>query len=89
MKLDIIHKYSKRHLHNVDKNSTIFTTKNKELAIFGQTLSDVKKKLIDFNDVWMQGGRYGSNKAQIIPEENLTKILSFDKASEQLNQFNK
>lgn len=71
------------------KNSTIFTTKNKELAIFGQTLSDVKKKLIDFNDVWMQGGRYGSNKAQIIPEENLTKVLSFDKASEQLNQFNK
>lgn len=66
----------------------IFTTKNKELAIFGQTLSEVKKKLIDFNEIWMQGGRFGSSKLQLIPEENLIKELSLDEAEQQLKSLN-
>lgn len=37
----------------------------------------------------MQGGRFGSNKSQLIPEANLTKILSFDEASKQLEDFNR
>lgn len=86
--MSILHKYSKLRIHNAIIISTIFTTKNKELAVFGQTLSDINKKLVNFNDIWMQGGRLGSNKAQIIPEENLTKVLSFDEASTQLESFN-
>lgn len=66
----------------------IFTTKNKELAIFGQTLSDVKKKLIDFNEIWMQGGRFSSSKSQLIPEKNLIKELSLDEAEQQLKSLN-
>lgn len=65
----------------------IFTTKNKELAIFGQSLSEIKKKLIDFNEIWMQGGRYSSNKPQLIPEEDLIKELSFDEAKNKLDNF--
>ena len=66
----------------------IFTTKNRELAILGKTLSDVRQKLIDFNEIWMPGGRYGSNKAQIIPVANLTKVLSLDEAEQQLKSLN-
>lgn len=40
----------------------IFTTKNNELAILGKTLDDIRNKLIDFQEVCMSGGRYGSNK---------------------------
>ncbi len=66
----------------------IFTTKNKELAIFGQTLSDVRKRLIDFNDIWMQGGKFGSSKSQLIPKENIIKELSLDDAEKQLKSLN-
>lgn len=37
----------------------------------------------------MSGGRYGSNKPQIIPEENLNKKLSLDEAEQQLKSLNK
>ena len=75
-------------IHNTKHNSMILTTKNKELAIFGQTLNDVKKKLIDFNDIWMQGGRFGSSKQQFIPEEKIIKELSLDEAVQQLKSLN-
>ena len=71
------------------KFSPIFKTKNNELAIFGNTLDDIRQKLIRFNEVKMQGGVWGSNKSQIIPEENLIKELSFDEAKLQLDDFNK
>ena len=67
----------------------IFSTKSNQLAIFGKTLDEVKQKLISFNDVWMAGGKLGSNKPQIIPETNLTKVLSFDEARKQLEDFNR
>ena len=65
----------------------IIKTKNKELSIFDKTLSDVRQKLINFNETWMQGGRYDLPNAQIIPEENLTKILSLDQAQQQLDSL--
>ena len=69
--------------------SMIFSTKSNQLAIFGKTLDEVKQKLISFNDVWMAGGKLGSNKPQTIPETNLTKVLSFDEARKQLEDFNR
>ena len=48
-------------LHNIRFNSTIFTTKNKELAIFGNTLSEIQGKVIDFFDAFERGGIKGQN----------------------------
>lgn len=70
-------------------NSTIFTTKNNQLAVFGKTVDDIRGKLIDFENIWIQGGRYSSNKPQIIPEENLIRDLPFDEAKKMLDSFNK
>lgn len=75
--------------NNISKNnSTIFTTKNNELAIFGQTLDDIREKLINFNDVIMQGGTFGSSKKQLIPENELTKIISNDEAKSIVDTLN-
>lgn len=75
--------------NNISKNnSTIFTTKNNELAIFGQTIDDVREKLINFNDVIMQGGTFGSSKKQLIPENELTKIISNDEAKSIVDTLN-
>lgn len=70
-------------------NSTIFKTQNNELVIFGQTLNKIREKLINFNEIWMQGGRINSTKSQLIPKENLINELSFDEARNQLDEFNK
>ena len=67
----------------------IFKTKNNELAIFGQTLNNVKKTLTDTKNVWMQDNKFSFNKTQIIPDENLIKELSFDEAKKILDSFNK
>lgn len=75
--------------NNISKNnSTIFTTKNNELTIFGQTIDDVREKLINFNDVIMQGGTLGSSKKQLIPENELTKIISNDEAKSIVDTLN-
>lgn len=37
----------------------IFITKNNELAILGKTIDDIRKKLINFNDIIMQGASFG------------------------------
>lgn len=50
-------------LHNIHFNSTIFTTKNKELAIFGKTLDDIKDKIIKLSNVYEQYGLLGENGA--------------------------
>ena len=65
----------------------ILTIKSKQLAIFGKTLDEIRQKLITLNSVRNQYGwfgrdgvfnsLFGSNKPQIIPEANLTKVLSF------------
>lgn len=39
--------------------SMIFTTKNKELAIFGKTIAEAKGILIDFFDAFERGGING------------------------------
>lgn len=44
-------------------NSTIFTTKNNELAILGNTLDDVREKFINFITVYEQYGLKGENGA--------------------------
>lgn len=77
----------------------IFSTKNKQLAIFGKTLDDIRTKFINLSTVFEQYGLsgkngviaslFGSNKSQIIPETNLTKVLSFDEANKQLEDFNR
>lgn len=74
--------------NNIKNNSMIFTTKNNELAIFGQTLDDIRKKLIDFNDVIMQGGIFRNNKMQLISEDNLTEIVSNEDASAIVSNLN-
>lgn len=77
----------------------IFSTKNKQLAIFGKTIDDIRTKLIKFSEIHDQydyfgkngvfASLFGSNKSQLIPEANLTKILSFDEANKQLEDFNR
>ncbi len=71
-------------------NSTIFTAKNNELAIFGKTIDDVRKKLIYFNDVIMQGGSFGknANAKQLIPTEKLFKELSNNEAKKIVDTLN-
>ena len=68
----------------------IFTTKNNELAIFGKTIDDVRKKLIDFNDVIMQGGSFSKNAStkQLIPTEKLFKELSNNEAKKIVDTLN-
>ena len=68
----------------------IFKTKNDELAIFGQTLTDVRNKLIDFDEIIMQGASWGnkSNKSQLIADNNLYKELSPENASEIVQTLN-
>lgn len=48
-------------LHDIRLNSTIFTTKNKELAIFGKTLSETREKLIAFFEAFERGGIKGQD----------------------------
>lgn len=65
----------------------------------GNTIDDIRKKFISLSTVYEQYGLFDKNgvfaslfnstKAQIIPEANLTKILSFDEASKQLEDFNR
>ena len=66
----------------------IFGTKNNQLAIFGQTLDDVREKLIAFDEVMMQGGSFGSNTLKLIPEEKLTQIISEEDASDIVTHLN-
>lgn len=68
--------------------SLIFTTKNDELAIFGQTLDDVKRKLIDFNNITMQGGVISSSKMQLIPESKIIQELTSLQSKEIVNVLN-
>lgn len=48
-------------IHNTKLYSTIFTTKNKELAIFGKTLSKTREKLIAFFEAFERGGIKGQD----------------------------
>ncbi len=48
-------------LHDIRLNSTIFTTKNKELAIFGKTLSETRGKVIEFFTAFKRGGIKGQD----------------------------
>lgn len=72
----------------LNNKSLIFTTKNDELAIFGQTIDDVRNKLINFNDVIMQGGTIASNKKQIIPASKLIQELTSVEGKEIVNILN-
>ncbi len=67
--------------------STIFTTKNNELTVFGNTLQSIKSKLITLNKTELQSGNNSALK--YTPTEYLTKELSFDEAKKQLDSFNK
>lgn len=84
MPLDKAQKYN---LCNDKLNSLIFATKNNQLTIFGQTLDNIRNKLIHFNEIWIQGEK-PSAKSQIIPDEKLIQELSFDQAKEMLDSFN-
>ena len=50
-------------LHNIHFNSTIFTTKNKELAIFGNTIDEINIKWKDFVKNVKVGNLFGENGA--------------------------
>ena len=68
----------------------IFTTKNNELAIFGKTIDDVRKKLIDFNDVIMQGGSFGEKaKNKLIPYSQMFTELSNNEAKSIVDTLNR
>lgn len=82
-----LHKAQKYNLCNDKLNSLIFATKNNQLTIFGQTLDNIRNKLIHFNEIWIQGEK-PSAKSQIIPDEKLIQELSFDQAKEMLDSFN-
>ena len=66
-------------------NSTIFTTKNKELAIFGKTIDDIKNKIDKFNEVKTKNGLFGENGAlaSLFSGKKLNNILT----QETLKQF--
>ena len=66
----------------------IFGTKNNKFAIFGQTLDDIREKIIAFNDVIMQSGSFGNNIKQLIPEEKMFKELSVGTATEIVESLN-
>ena len=56
----------------------------------GKTIDDVRNKLIDFNDVIMQGGSFGKNAnvKQLIPTEKLFKELSNNEAKKIVDTLN-
>lgn len=71
----------------------IFTTKNKELAIFGNTIDDIRNKIDKFNEIKPQNGLFGENGAfaslfsgkkanTILPPEVLKQ---FDEFKEKFN----
>lgn len=73
-------------------NSTIFTTKNKELAILGKTLSETREKLIAFFEAFERGGIKGQDgiidtffsknkKSPLTPE----LLAVFEKFKEEFN----
>lgn len=41
----------------------IFSTKNKELAIFGNTIDDIKNKIDKFSEIKIKNGLFGENGA--------------------------
>lgn len=65
--------------------STIFTTKNKELAIFGKTIDQIKKKWSEFVANVGENGLFGENGAlaSLFSGKKLNNILS----PETLKQF--
>ena len=66
----------------------IFKVQNDQLSIFGKTLDDVRNKLININEIWMQGGRFGKNQQALIPENKLINVLSTQEASDIVNNLN-
>lgn len=80
-------------LHNTKPYSTIFTTKNNELAIFGKTIDDVRNKIDKFNELRKKGNLFGENGAfaSLFSGEKSNNILSpetlkqFDEFKEKFN----
>ena len=66
----------------------IFGTKDNKFVILGKTLDALREKLINFNDVTMQGGSLKNNKKQLIPENRLIGILSPEMASDIVSNLN-
>lgn len=72
-------------LHNTKPYSTIFTTKNNELAIFGKTIDDVRNKIDKFNELRKKGNLFGENGAfaSLFSGKKLNNIIT----PETLKQF--
>jgi len=74
-------------------HSTIFTTKNKELAIFGKTIDQIKKKWSEFVSNVGENGLFGENGAftSLLSGKKLNNIISpetlkqFDEFKEKFN----
>lgn len=71
----------------------IFTTKNKELAIFGNTIDDIRDKIDKFNEVRKENGWFGENGAfdSLFNGKKINNILTpetlkqFDEFKEKFN----
>lgn len=79
----ILHKYSNLCIR---KTSMIFSTKNKELTIFGETLGNVKNKLSDLSKAYQNFGLLGRNGALstlfgskdiTVPDELMSQFKEF------------
>ena len=66
----------------------IFGTKDNKFVILGKTLDALREKLINFNDVTMQGGSFGNNKKQLIPENKLINVISTNEATNIVSTLN-
>lgn len=76
-------------IHNAKFNSSVFKTKNDQLAIFGNTLDDVKKKYNAFiatynkngNKLFGENGAFASlftgKKSNILTTETLSQFEEF------------
>lgn len=80
-------------IHNTKLYSMIFTTKNKELAILGKTIDEIKKKWSDFVANVGENGLFGENGAlaSLFSGKKLSNILTpgtlkqFDEFKEKFN----
>lgn len=81
------------------KNSLVFSTKNNELTIFGNTIDGLKQKWTSLVDAFERDGLRGEsgvfktlfvnkNGSQIVPDNKLPQVLSYDEAKRQLDEFN-
>jgi len=80
----ILHKCPKQRIHNASK---IFSTKNKELTIFGKTINDVKNKFTEFSNAYRSFGLLGKEGAFAALFRSKPPAIMTDELREQFKEF--